>query len=68
MSGSKIRMLATSMNFDKRQAHRGLGTLNQFTGNDLVRLLLPPQPYPDLGTAFERICSGYGLSQGEVVR
>ncbi|KAG9217495.1 hypothetical protein CCMSSC00406_0008607 [Pleurotus cornucopiae] len=55
----------TFMNFDKRQAHHGLGTPLVFTGNDLMRLLLPPQPYPDFDTAFERICSGKDLSKAK---
>ncbi|KAL4257098.1 hypothetical protein AB1N83_011454 [Pleurotus pulmonarius] len=53
------------MNFDKRQVHSGLGKFWEFTGNELVKFLMPPKPYPDLDAAFKSIYIGHDVSKAK---
>ncbi|KAF4588413.1 hypothetical protein EYR40_009963 [Pleurotus pulmonarius] len=65
ISSANLNWVCINMNFDKRQVDSGLGKFWEFTGNALVRLLMPPKPYPNLGVAFKSIYIGHDISKAK---
>ncbi|KAF9489489.1 hypothetical protein BDN71DRAFT_1512061 [Pleurotus eryngii] len=51
------------VNFDKRQVYSGLGKSGEFAGKGVVKILMPPRPYPNVDIAFTSIFIGYDLAR-----